>query len=195
MKNKYTLIVDTYVNLDSLYSRFEHDQPTGCIHWTGPYHKQGYGMFGGIRAQDKKRVMFLVHRLLMQQQLGHTLTRDQMVIHTCSNSKCVNIDHLVVGDGKLRNQVMAKNGRSGPRARGKHSKDHKRQINRKYKYSVEEMLWARYATKEQIAERYQVPVETARQMQYNFVNKYRWLNELDENYKAKTWQKINTSAG
>ena len=195
MNNKYTRVVDTYVNLDNLYSRFDSPLPTGCIPWRGPFHKQGYGMFGGIRVLDKKRVMFLVHRFLMQQHLGHALTRDQMVIHTCSNSQCVNIDHLVVGDGKLRNQVMAKNGRSGPRLRGKHSKDHTRQFNRKYKYSVEEMLWCRYATKEEIAARYAVSIDTARQMRYNFINKYRWLNELDENYTAQVWRKINTSAG
>jgi hypothetical protein len=60
---------------------------------------------------------------------------------------------------------------------------------------VEEMLWCRYATKEEIAARYAVSVDTARQMRYNFINKYRWLNELDENYTAQVWRKINTSAG
>jgi hypothetical protein len=193
MKNK-TLVVDTYINLDSFYSRFDYDTDTDCIHWTGPYHKQGYGMFGGIKRSTNKPVMFLVHRLLMADKMQRPLRTDEMVIHTCSNSKCCNINHLIIGDGKTRNSIMAKNGRSGPRVRGKHSKDYKPQ-NRKYKYSVDEMLWARYATKEEIADRYEIPIERARQMQWNFVNKYRWLNELDERYKAATWQKINNSVG
>jgi hypothetical protein len=194
MKTSYRLVVDTFVDLDSFNSRLDHNTGTDCIHWTGPYHKQGYGMYGGIRAADKKRVMFLVHRLLMTENLGRTLDRHEMVIHTCSNARCVNIDHLVLGDGKLRNAVMAKNGRSGPRIRGKHTKDHKRQ-NRQYKYSVEEMLWARYATKEQVAAKYNLPIERARQLQWNFINKYRWLNELDERYKAQHWQQINNVVG
>lgn len=191
MKNK-TLVVDTYIDLDSFYSRFDYDTDTDCVHWTGPYHRQGYGMFGGIQLGTNKRIMFLVHRFLMTEHLGRTLDRDEMVIHTCSNPKCCNINHLVLGDGKLRNSIMVKNGRSGPRVRGKHSKDHKRQ-NRKYKYTVEDMLWARYATKEEVAAKYNLPVERARQLQWNFVNKYRWLNDLDEKYKAQHWQRINKS--
>ena len=194
MKPTYHLIVDTYLDTDSFYSRFDHDTGTDCIHWTGPFHRQGYGMFGGVRAADKKRIMFLVHRMLMTEHLGRSLSRDEMVIHTCSNSSCVNINHLVLGDGRLRNAIMAKNGRSGPRIRGKHTKDHKRQ-NRKYKYTVEDMLWARYATKEEVSEYFQIPIERARQLQWNFINKYRWLNELDEKYVATTWQKINTIVG
>lgn len=194
MKNK-TLVVDTYIDLDAFYSRFDYDTDTDCIHWTGPFHKQGYGMFGGIQRGTGKRIMFLVHRMLMKEQQGRTLSRDEMVIHTCSNSRCCNINHLVIGDGKLRNSIMVKNGRSGPRIRGRHSKDHKRQLNRKYKYSVEEMLWARYASKEEVAERYQIAVERARQLQWNFINKYRWLNELDEKYQAMHWTKINNNVG
>ena len=55
------------------------------------------------------------------------------------------------------------------------------------------MLWARYATKEEVAAKYNLPVERARQLQWNFVNKYRWLNDLDEKYKAQHWQRINKS--
>lgn len=187
--NSYTLVVDTLIKLDGFYEKMS-EQPNGCIEWTGSQHRQGYGMYGGIRITDKKRIMFTVHRFLMKQKLNRVLANNEMVIHTCSNFKCCNIDHLIVGDGKARNQVMKNNGRSGTRTRGRYTKDHKKQ-NRDYRYSEEEMIWARYAPKEDIAERYGITIERARQLQWSFKTKYHWLNERDEKYQNNILNKIN----
>ena len=180
---QYTLVVDTLVLLEELQSRLQ-PQPGGCIHWRGPFHRQGYAMYGGIRITDNERIMFTVHRFLMKQKLNRVLDQSEMVIHTCSNFQCCNTDHMIVGSGKVRNSVMAQNGRTGPRLRGKHSKDHKKQ-NRKYRYTDAEMIWARYATKEQVAERYGISIERARQLSWSFRTRYSWLNDLDERYQAE----------
>ena len=176
----YTLVVDTLVRMDEIEARMI-PQPSGCIEWAGPFHRQGYGMYGGVRLSDHKRMMFTVHRFLMKLHLGKALALNEMVIHTCSNFKCCNIDHLIIGNGKTRNKVMKDNGREGVRVKGKHTKDHKMQ-NRTYRYSVETMLWARYASKEEVAERLGIPVERARQLSWSFRTKYRWLNDIDPNY-------------
>jgi len=189
----YTLVVDTYVDTNEMYSRFTPDANSDCILYQGPFHRQGYGMFSGIRAHDERRIMFTVHRMLMKERLNRSLANHEMVIHTCSRPNCVNIDHLFVGTAKDRNQVMAKNGRSGTRVKGRGSKS-KRPQNRKYKYSIEEMLWARYAGKEAVAARYSLPINRARQLIWNFTNKYLWLNQYDEIYQAKQQHKINITA-
>lgn len=176
----YTLVVDTLVRMDEIELRMI-PQPSGCIEWKGPFHRQGYGMYGGVRVSDHKRIMFTVHRFLMKHHLGRALALNEMVIHTCSNFKCCNIDHLIVGNGKTRNKVMKDNGRQGVRVKGKHTKDHKKQ-NRDYRYSEADMLWARYATKEQVAVHFNINVERARQLSWSFRTKYRWLNAIDPRY-------------
>lgn len=180
--NEYTQVGDLLIKLEKYNNKLE-PQATGCVYWQGPFHRQGYGMFSGIRISDGKRIMMTTHRLAMKLKLNRELDLKEFVVHTCGNPQCVNPDHLILGDARLRYKEMVKQGRAGPRIRGKHTKDHKKQ-NRQYRYSDDEMLWIRYATKAEIAARYNVSEERAATMRWSMRTNYRWLNELDDKYNA-----------
>ena len=67
----------------------------GCWIWNGSQHAQGYPM---SRHPTIKNKMVLVSRLLMQNKLGYTLTKDQRVKNTCGNKLCVNPEHYIVAE-------------------------------------------------------------------------------------------------
>ena len=69
---------------------------SGCWIWTGATHRQGYPMSRDPR--NNKQGMVLVSRLLMQNKLGYTLTKDQRVKNTCGNKLCVNPEHYIVAE-------------------------------------------------------------------------------------------------
>lgn len=181
-KHEYSQVGDLLIKLDAYNAKLI-PQANGCIEWRGPFHRQGYGMFSGIRITDERRIMMTAHRLAMKLKLNRELDVKEFVIHTCGNPKCVNPDHLILGDASVRYKEMCKQGRNPPRIRGKHTKDHKKQ-NRKYRYTDEEMLWIRYATKAEIAAKYGVTEERAATMRWSMRTNYRWLNALDDKYNA-----------
>ena len=169
--------------MKEFYSKQE-TQPNGCIHYTGnANHRQGYKFIGAVRTTTNKRIMLTVHRLALMIKENRALTRDEFAVHVCSNPVCVNSHHLVLGDASIRNQVMVRNGRQGERVKGKHVKDHKKQ-NRDYRYTEEEMLWIRYASKSEIARKYGMSEARAATMRWNMRTNYRWLNERDDKYIA-----------
>jgi len=179
----YTQIGDVLVKLDEFYKK-QAVQANGCIHYTGTAnHVQGYKFIGAIRVPENKRIMLTVHRLTLMIKENRALDRSEFAVHVCSNPICVNPHHLIIGDASIRNSVMIRNGRQGKQPRGKHSKDHKKQ-NREYKYSEEEMLWIRYASRTEIARRYGLSEARAATMRWNMRNNYRWLNERDDKYCA-----------
>lgn len=180
--HEYTQVGDLWIKLEAYNNKLE-PQASGCIYWRGPFHRQGYGMFSGIRITDGKRIMMTAHRLAMKLKLNRELDVREFVVHSCGNPQCCNPDHLILGDAKVRYKEMVKQGRNPPRVKGKHTKDHKKQ-NRKYRYSDEEMLWIRYATKKDIAARYGVTEERAATMRWSMRTNYRWLNALDDKYNA-----------
>lgn len=108
---EYTLIHDLYVKMDR-FNKLQEPQENGCINWTGPKHRQGYGFIGAIDVATMKRKMVTLHRFVMRLKLGRALLPGENVIHTCSNPLCCNPDHLIVGNLSKRNEMMYKNGRA-----------------------------------------------------------------------------------
>lgn len=106
----YTQVYDIWVNL-TRFEKLQKPGENGCVEWTGPKHRQGYGFVGAICDKTKERIMVTAHRLVARMKLGRELQKGENVIHTCSNPLCVNPDHIEVGDLKLRNAVMKANGR------------------------------------------------------------------------------------
>ena len=171
--NQYQQVSDIWIK-PAVWADNQQAQPSGCIHWTGGKHKQGYGMLGAIRVHDEKKLMVTAHRVAMRMKLGRAIVPSEAVVHTCSNTQCVNPAHLVLGDLRLRNQVMYANGRGPnqglPRPRLEAVKQ-----KRDYRYSDAEIQWVRQASSDEIAQRYSVPKNRAAHIRWSFRTGYRWL--------------------
>lgn len=87
------------VYLKGFYERHSIPNPkTGCVDWNAGFHPQGYGMVGAWRKSDGSKIMTTTHRIAARRKLGRGLESSEFVVHTCGNPKCVNEDHLTVGD-------------------------------------------------------------------------------------------------
>jgi len=149
-------------------------QATGCIHWTGGKHRQGYGMIGGIRVKDKQPIMQTVHRLVLKIKLGRALKKGENAIHTCSNAICCNPDHIIAGSLSKRNEIMHAAGRwsMGPKVAGVIVKQ-----DRKYKYTEEQIIFGRTASSADIAKRYKQSKTWACQHRWAMRTGFAWLPE------------------
>lgn len=63
---------------------------SGCIEWTGSCDRKGYGQ---LRIGGK---LIKAHRYAVEREIG-PIPSGMVVMHTCDNPKCVNVDHLQVG--------------------------------------------------------------------------------------------------
>jgi hypothetical protein len=76
-----------------------------CIGHT--YHKNNLG-YGKMNIGGKSAY---VHRVVMMCKLGRYLQPSEVVQHTCDNPRCVNGDHLVLGDHKSNMEDKVSKGR------------------------------------------------------------------------------------
>ena len=167
------------VNVEQFRERVGDPDPvTGCMTWRGPgWHAQGYGMVMVWNAVTGKRTMALTHRLTYMMNVDANLTRNQFVLHTCSNHACCNPDHLVCGDGFARERFRAAN--KGPRKFKHPGRLIAKQPWRTYKFSDSQLVYAHYHTWEEIVERWVVSREDASQMKYMAGPRgYPWLQHL-----------------
>ena len=173
--HKYTQIGNLLFSEQVLLSNLQ-PQPNGCITWCAGQHRQGYGMMGGYRVSDNKRIMTVAHRVAMMFKLGRELAHDEFVIHTCDDNLCCNPQHLILGDYYVKDKIMVQKGHAVHRLRGARAGcDIKKQANRKYKYTDEEILWIRSADSRDIAAKYNTDRQSASKIRYECRIRYRWL--------------------
>ena len=181
-KTGYQSVGDLLVDIPTYESKLGETTAGGCRDWTGPWHRQGYGMIGAYRTADDKRIMTVAHRITAMLKLGRALTRDEFVIHTCSNVRCQTPDHLIIGDYSKKAEIMTANGRSnycGNRVNHPNTPPAK-QANRKYRYTEEEILWTRTASSADIAARYNITKTRAAHLRFEMRTHYRWLKGPDD---------------
>ena len=85
----------------------------GCLEWTGPISKRGYG-------QTKWNYKFyLVHRLVWILVKG-PIPKGLYVCHHCDNRKCLEITHLFIGTASDNRKDCIKKGRANVRSGKRH---------------------------------------------------------------------------
>lgn len=92
--------------LERFSEKYEIDSNTGCWNWNASIFNSGYGRF---RFHDKS---FLAHRfswILHNEEIPDGL----YVCHKCDNRKCVNPEHLFLGDAQDNQRDMREKGRGG----------------------------------------------------------------------------------
>lgn len=88
---------------------------SGCWEWNGPMHTKGYGRFIYLVSGNKNIIR--AHRFSWAIHNGE-IPQGLLVLHKCDNRKCVNPDHLFLGNNDDNVRDMMDKGRSVGRKRG-----------------------------------------------------------------------------
>ena len=83
--------------------------PNGCWEWVSGIDADGYGLF---RAESFGQVFKRAHRWSWSHHNSSGIEPGQMVCHKCDNRKCVNPEHLFLGDALINMQDKVAKGRS-----------------------------------------------------------------------------------
>lgn len=105
--------------MDRFWNKVTIGEPNECWEWQASLDTGGYGRFG-IRGFCKSSTWERAHRVSWS--LTHGGIEDGMwVLHHCDNRKCVNPDHLYLGDVKDNSRDMVVRGRArGPVGEANH---------------------------------------------------------------------------
>lgn len=128
-----------------------HKHNSGCWHWIGPRNTSGYGQF------TLKKKTLLAHRFSWLLHTGQEPGK-HWVLHLCDNPRCVNPQHLQLGDRieNARQRTDRQRSLSGPKnPRAKLTKEDVWKIRAAYvpyKYTLKQLA-ARYGVGQTIIRR------------------------------------------
>lgn len=92
------------LSLKERIDRYSKKRSNGCIEYTGYIEPTGYG---SIRFKKQR---YKAHRASWIAHNGE-IPDGLLVLHTCDNPKCINIDHLWLGTQKENQEDMTRKGR------------------------------------------------------------------------------------
>lgn len=106
-KNKWIKVLSDYLG-EKRAEKFTNSvelKENECIEWTAGKSSDGYGSFYVNNKLEK------THRITARCFI-RPAKDDEIVCHSCDNTKCLNPDHLFYGTYKDNNQDRAKKGRN-----------------------------------------------------------------------------------
>jgi len=110
MSKEYTAIQDPAVKASlvrRLNSKLLLNMDTSCLEWTAKaVHNMGYGKISSTKDIGPLRT----HRLSWVLEFGE-IPDNMVVMHSCDNPKCCNIEHLSLGTRLQNMQDMKQKGR------------------------------------------------------------------------------------
>lgn len=115
MPFKYPSLIDRIIANTVLATDSEY-KGSWCWLWTGSRNSAGYGVITmrrktGVKKGTVKRA--LVHRVVVKDIKGRSLTKRNVVLHLCNNPLCCNPDHLAGGTQKQNMKQCVREGRHG----------------------------------------------------------------------------------
>jgi len=99
--------------------KYEIDANTGCWLWEGKKNRYGYGVVFGPKV-DGRRKTLKVHRVMAALYCGLDFQDSSVyALHKCDTPRCINPEHLFLGDLAMnqedkRRKGRARNGATGP---------------------------------------------------------------------------------
>jgi hypothetical protein len=191
---QYKRFGDIWIKYDLMMMKIGPKDPvTGCQHQlSGGRHRQGYMMMSVLMldpAGDRvdpdgnhyRGAMTTGHRVLARIKYNCSLDKKDLVYHTCLNMRCLNSDHIEIGDYTSLQNVFTTKGRNRHPIKGKPRKP---QIQRRaYKYTIPQMLLIKYAkSKQEVVDQLGItPLEASNMMRYMKTRSFHWLDEYDPN--------------
>ena len=102
----YTEVEDLAINLENFFSKIGPPDPvTGCrFQIAGGRHRQGYMLFNAHyrdsigELQPRTNKMVTGHRILARLRYKRPIDPRDKVWHTCGNPRCLQQDHIELGD-------------------------------------------------------------------------------------------------
>lgn len=91
-----------------MWALIDKNGPGGCWIWGGYVNSKGYGAY-----QINGKKMVAVHRYIYQQSHNVTLPRTVYCLHKCDVPRCVNPDHLFLGNDADNAADKSRKGRAG----------------------------------------------------------------------------------
>lgn len=101
-------------SLEIMWGQINKDAPGGCWIWTGHTNNMGYGAMSYAG-----RPMVAVHRFLYE-RLVRPLRPEEWCLHKCDVPRCVNPDHIFIGDHKANMADMWRKGRQKTKLKPAH---------------------------------------------------------------------------
>lgn len=179
---------DRLFNLDLFYAYVDRSGPQDCHTWRGSLNNAGYGLMGFNWVQQppgtRKGNMMSAHRAAWIIANDQEIPPGMNVNHTCHCRTCVNPDHLEIGTQTekiakmLADQVRFGGGVAGRSTGLRYKKD----ANRNYKWSEDEITWFRNAPTSAIAARLGFSLARASSFRTRMRNAYRWLPWTGKKY-------------
>jgi hypothetical protein len=98
------------------------EAPSGCLEWRGAVNNLGYGMVSFQRAPGpENRTSTTAHRKYWELTKG-PIPDGQQVNHRCDNRRCINPDHMFLGDQVANIRDMMAKQRDNFRGKGPYLK-------------------------------------------------------------------------